>query len=150
MPKKPSYQQLEKRCSALENKNKELSKLYEAATALNSEFSLEKTLQSIAGHIAKVLDTRGCVLYFWHRDKNLLEVLIEYNEFYPERIYQPGLIYDLVEYPASLNALENNQTLHIRIDDPAADKSEIALMKELGIFESLYLPLTADNRVLGA
>jgi signal transduction histidine kinase len=149
MPKKPSYEQLEKRCSELENENRKLNKLYEAATAISSDFSLENTLQSIAGHIAKVLDSRGCEILFWHREKNQLKVLIDYSESCPDQADKPGRTYDLDKFPGSLHALVTNQTLHVRIDDPAADKPEIVLMKEQGLFESLSLPLTADNQVLG-
>ncbi len=149
MSNKPSYEQLENRISELANENRKLNKLYEAATAINSDLSLEKTIKSIASHIAKVLDSTGCAILFWLRDKNQLETLIDYNPFYPEKVDKPGRTYDLDNHPSTLHALETNQTYHVRIDDPEADELEIAFMKTQRVFDSLLLPLTVGKQTLG-
>ncbi len=148
MSNKRSNEQMENRLSELENENKNLQKLYEAATAINSDFSLENTLKTIASHIAGVFNSSGCTILLWLREKNQLKSLIDYNKFYPDKTDELSRIYDLNKYPATLHALETNQILHVRIDDPAADELEIALMKKQEIFESLALPLTAGKQVL--
>jgi len=149
MSNKPSYEQLENKLSELENDNRELQKLYEAATAITSDFSLENTLKSIAGHIAEVLDSSGCAILLWLREKNQLKTLIDYNPLSSDKIDKSGQIYDLAKHPATLHALETNQIYHVRIDDPEADELEIALMKKQEVFESLVLPLTVGKNVLG-
>jgi GAF domain-containing protein len=60
-----------------------------------------------------------------------------------------GIIYDLKDYSAMLHVLKTGQTLLLRINDPKADKAEVALMKEQGIFTSLAIPLKTNKQVLG-
>ena len=62
---------------------------------------------------------------------------------------KPGQIYDLKVYPATLNVLETGQTNLIQVDDPKADKAEVALMREQNVFTNLILPLKTKNRVWG-
>ncbi len=149
MSNKPSYAQLENRLSELEKENRNLNRLYEAATEIGSNLSLEDTLESITSHIIKIFDCSGCSISLWLRDKNQLKTLIDSDKFYPDEVDKPGLIYDLKKYPETLNALKTGQTYHVQIDDPVADKAEIALMKEQEIFETLVLPLATGNRALG-
>ncbi len=111
MTLKPTYEELE-------NENRKLKKMYEAATTTDTASSLHNTLKSIATHIVEVLNVSGCEILLWHRDKNQLENIIDYSKINPDEVDEPGLIYDLDKYPETLHALESNQTFHVQIDDP--------------------------------
>ena len=133
----------------LENGIRDLKKIYDVTTTTNTSSSLENTLKPIAAHITEILNVSGCAILLWRRDKNQLETLIDYYKIYPDVVDELGYIYDLGKYPETLNALETNQIYHIRIDDPEANALELMIMKEQEVFESLILPLTENNQVLG-
>ena len=149
MSDKPTYEQLKDRLTKVENEIKELRMLYKAATALGSNLSLKDTLDSVATHIADALDSAGCSISRWHADRNQIETLADHNKFHPDDADMPGQIYDLKDYPATLNVLETGQTHLIQVDDPKADKAEVALMREQNIFTNLILPLKTKKRVWG-
>ena len=132
MDRKPTCEELEQRVKELEKENSDLNRLYETATAIGSNLSLEETLESITSHIINTFNCSGCAISLWLRDKNQLKTLIDSEKFYPDVADKPGQIYDLKKYPEMLNVLKTGQTHHIQIDGRVADKAdkaEIALMK---------------------
>lgn len=149
MPGKLTYSQLENRLITVEQEVKELRALYRAATKIGANLSYQETLDAVAVNIIDAIGANGCSISKWHRNKNQVETLIDHNINSPEEADNPGRIYDLKKYPATLRALTSGQTLLIKIDDPIADMAEIALMKEQGIFTNLIVPLKTKNRVLG-
>ena len=95
------------------------------------------------------MNTAGCTIELWHRDRNELEVLIDKSKRYPDDVEKPGKIYDLKEYPATLRLLETCQPAQIQVDDDTADKAEISSMRQMGVFSLLMVPLIVRANVLG-
>ncbi len=149
MPQKASYPQQEKKLRKLEKENAHLKKLYEAATAIESNFSSDAVLESIAVQMAKALDAAGCTVELWHPEKNQIEVMIDYSRFYPDEVEEVGNIYDLAEFPVTLQVLQNQQIKQIQVDDPTADAAEVALMQEMEVFSLMMVPMITQNRVIG-
>lgn len=149
MSDKLTYKQLENRLSKVESEIRELRTLYNAATGIGSNLSFKDTLKSVVLNIIDALNSAGCTISKWHRDRNQIESLADYSRFYPEEVDNHGQIYDLEDYPATLNVLETGQVLLIQVDDPKADKAEVALMREQEVFTNLMLPLKTKSRVLG-
>ncbi len=149
MADKPTYEELEDGLTKAKNEAKKFQTLYSAVTSIGSNLSLETTLESVATQITNALDSAGCAILLWHREQNKFENLIDYSKFFPDEADEKGVIYDLKNYPAMLHVLKTGQPLLIRLDDPKADKAEVALMKEQGIFTSLAIPLKKDKQILG-
>jgi len=138
MSDKLPYSQFENRLAATEKELTELRSLYSAATQISENLSLEDTLKNVAVTIINTLRSNGCSVSRWHRDKNKIETLLDYNNAYPEEADRPGRTYDLTNYPATHRALTHGQTLLLKADDPLADEAETALMKEH--FTNLMVP----------
>ncbi|MCP4757312.1 MAG: GAF domain-containing protein, partial [Proteobacteria bacterium] len=144
-----TYEQLEDRIKELNDENKELRILYDAATAIGSTLSLEETLESIAMNVTAALDSAGCVISLWLPDRNQIKVLIDHYESHPDGADEPGQIYNLEDSPETLKVLETGQALLIRRDDPKVDRKEIEFMKEEGIFTNLVIPMKTKDRAIG-
>ncbi len=134
---------------ALEQRNRELSTLYEAATAISSDLSLNVVLQTVAEQATRALGSSGCALSLWNREENLIETLVDYNTAWPEETESPGTMYDLTNYPATRNVLEVGKPCLIQYDDPTADEAELSLMRKWDVFTLLMLPLIVRDRVVG-
>ncbi len=139
-------EELRRREETLRRRNRELAVLYEAATATGSSLSLDAVLQTVADQMTRVLNSKGCALSLWDRARNVIETLVDYSTRWAE---PAGTVYDLNDYPATLQVLETRQPMVIQRDDPTTDEAELALMREQGIRTLLMLPLIAGDRVLG-
>jgi PAS domain S-box-containing protein len=135
--------------AALERQNRELTTLFKAATAISSDLSLDKVLEAVSLQMIHALVVTGCSISLWHEDENILETLADYSYNPNKQTEEPGTIYNLDDYPATLAVLESREPLVIRNDDEAADAAELTLMREFGIFDLLILPLIARDRVIG-
>lgn len=149
MSDKPTHEQLANRLVEAENKIKEFRILYNAATSIGSNLFLEDAIRSVPMHVANALHSCGCAISRWRRDRNDLEILFDYCRCFPDQADKPGRTYDLRDYPTSLHMLETGRAVLIQVDDPEADKAELEIMREHGIFTNLALPLKTGNRVFG-
>ena len=149
MSEKPTYEQLEDRLTKIENEIKDLRILYNAATGIRSNLSFQDTMESVTVHIIEALNSAGCTISRWHRDRNQIETLADHSKYYPDEVDAHGKIYDLKDYPATLNVLETGQSLLIQVDDLKADKAEVAFMREQSVFTNLVVPLKTKSRVWG-
>jgi diguanylate cyclase (GGDEF)-like protein/PAS domain S-box-containing protein len=149
MAAKPTYEELEESLKKAESGIKEYRSLYNAATAIASNLSLKDVLTSIAKQIVKAFNFVGCTIELWHRERDEIEVLLDYSKLYPNEVEKPGKIYYLKEYPTTLKVLETGQTIQIQLDDPSADKAELEFMHEERIFSLMIVPLIGRNQVLG-
>jgi len=134
---------------AQRRRNRELTTLYEAATAISSDLSLDVVLRTVAEQMTRAFNSSGCALSLWHRERNLVETLVDYNTAWPAETEPPSMTYDLDDYPATRRVLEIGQPMLIQRDDPTADEAELALMREWDAFTLLMLPLIARDRVVG-
>ncbi len=138
--------ELRRREEALRRRHSELTTLYEAAITVSSSLSLDAVLQTVADQMTKLLDTDGCALSLWHRERDIIETLVDHSTTWME---DSGTLYDLSQYPATRHVLETRQPLVIQREDPTADGAEVTLMEKQGIRTLLMLPMIARDRVLG-
>jgi PAS domain S-box-containing protein len=134
---------------ALRRRNRELTTLYEAATAVSSNLSLSVVLETVAEQMTRALDSSGCALSLWNRERNLVETLVDYHMASTGQTVPPGTLYNLNDYPATRHVLETRQPMIIQHDDPSADQAELSTMAEQEISILLMLPLIVRDRVLG-
>jgi PAS domain S-box-containing protein len=139
-------EELRRREEALRRRNRELAMLYEAATAVSSSLSLSDVLQIVADQMTRLLNSKGCALSLWDRERNVVETLVDYSTTWKE---PSGTTYDLDDYPATRRVLETRQPMVVQYGDPMADEAELALMAEQGIETLLMLPLVTRDQVLG-
>jgi len=149
MPDKPTYKELEERLKVAQSEIRNYQALYNAATTIVSNLSLENVIESVVQQIMNVLNTAGCTIELWHRDRNELEVLIDKSKIYPDDVEKPGKTYDLRKYPATLRVLLTGKPVQIQVDDETADKAEISSMRQMGVFSLLMVPLIVRTKVLG-
>jgi len=123
--------------------------LYNAATAIGSNLSLEAVIKAIVEQIVYALNSDGCTIELWHRRKNISEVLIDYSKVDPEGEVRPGVTWDLNEFPATVQMLETGQPSQVQINDPKADRAEVSLMKKMGICSLLMVPMIGKSQSLG-
>jgi PAS domain S-box-containing protein len=133
----------------LKQRNRELTILYEAATAINSNLSLEIVLYTVAEQVTRALDSNGCALSLWRREEDLVETLVDYSRAWPDETDAPGTTYDLNDYPLTRRVLETGCSIVIQRDDPQTDAAELYLMKKYEAYTVLMLPLIARDRVVG-
>jgi PAS domain S-box-containing protein len=127
----------------------ELSTLYEAATVISSDFSLDVVLESVAQQMTHALDSSGCTLSLWNHERDAVETLVDYNLATLAETEPRGTVYALNDYPARRAALETCRPILIQREDPTADEAELAWMEKQGACTSLMLPLVVRDRVLG-
>ncbi len=161
MTKKPTYEELEKRLAKAENElekrlakaeneTKELNTLYSTVSTIGSNFSLDRTLETVTKQITNSVDSTGCAIFLsHHKKKNIFEILFDYNKFWPELADKKGKIYNFKGYSQISQMLKTKQPLLIQTNDPNEDKAYIKLMKDDGIFTSLLIPLKTNKKVLG-
>lgn len=133
----------------LERQNRELSTLYDAAIVLSSDLSLDKVLEAVAVQMTHALGTTGCSISLWRKADHVIETLVDFSFDPNQMTEEPGTIYKLDEYPATMAVLESRKPYLIRNDDEDADKAELALMQETGTLVLLMLPLIVRDQVIG-
>ncbi len=133
----------------LKRRNRELTTLLDAATAISSNLTLDVVLETVAQQMTRALDTMGCSLSLWDRQRDELETLVEYRTSNPDMMEPSGTVYDLRDFPAMRYVLQSCQPQVIQHDDPAADRAELAFMAQQEIFTLLMLPLKTRDRVIG-
>lgn len=123
--------------------------IHDASKIISSDLSLDKTLNNIVLQITRTLNASGCTISSWERDHNHLITLVDYSKDYPDETEEKGTIFPLLKYPKTLYALETGQTTIIQHDDPNEDESELALLREWGVFTLLMSPLVVKNQTIG-
>jgi len=149
MPDKPTNEELEDKLRIAEKEIHVFRTLYNAATAIGSNLSLEAVIKAIVEQIAYALNSDGCTIELWHRSKNISEVLIDYSKVDPEGEVRPGTTWDLNEFPATVQMLETGQPIQVQINDPKADRAEVSLMKKMGVCSLLMVPMIGKSKSLG-
>lgn len=135
--------------AVLERQNRELNTLFKASSAISSNLSLDKVLETVAVQMIHALGAGGCSISIWHQEEHTVETLVNFS-FDPNKEQESvGSTFALNDYPATLAVLETREPCLIHGDDENADAAELALMKKSGIFVLLMLPLIARDRVIG-
>ncbi len=133
----------------LKQRNDELTTLYEAATVISSALSLDAVLLTVAKQMIRAVESTGCALSLWSQAQNSVETLVDYSLARPDETDPPGTTYDLSDYPTTHQVLKTGQPVVVQHNDPMADETELALMREQGVHTLLMLPLVARDQVFG-
>jgi len=128
----------------LQQRNRELTTLYDATTLISSELSLESVLQTVAEQMTQAIGAGGCELSLWNQ-----EVLVDYSAVQPADVDPPGTIYDLNTLSSSQRVLESRQPMVVQLDDPEACAGEKEWMEAQGVKTVLIVPLVVHEHVLG-
>ena len=129
-------------------RNRELTMLYEAVTAINSDLSLDVVLQTVAKQMIQALGSESCSLWLWDRDQNRVEALVDHRTW-SDGTEPPRVSYDLNDDHVARRVLETREPVMIHADDPAAEEAEWALVKGRGACTLLMFPWIARDQVLG-
>jgi diguanylate cyclase (GGDEF)-like protein len=123
--------------------------LYNAARDFTAGLSEEAVLQAIARHLVGALEAAGCAVSLWEPGQDWVVTLLDYDAGDGLLLDQPGEAYPLADYPATRRALEGQQPVVVRADDPEADPAECVLLQQRGNATVLLLPLGAGEEVFG-
>ncbi len=100
----------------------------------------------LARHIATVAGADECALSTWDEASDRI---VTFGYHPPERagILEPS--YELAGYPATRNVLEAQRGLLVDVDDPRADRAEVAYLRSIGQRSLIMLPLVVRGRSIG-
>jgi len=112
----------------------------------------EHLLEVVCRQIVEGLGVTSCSLSQWDPVRNVVTTEITYTP-HPE-LERPlhiesGGSYTLDQYPSTARVLRERIAVHIRVDDPAADPAEVALLRTAGQQANLMLPLMVGDEVTG-
>ncbi len=134
---------------SLEQRHRQLTILYQAATAINSDLALSTVLRTVAEQMTQALNTDGCALSLWRREHDQIEMVVDYSIVRPNETMPSGTIYDLNKYPTTRQMLESGRPVLIQHDDPTLDAAQQALVNEWRALTLLMLPLVVRDQVVG-
>ncbi len=100
----------------------------------------------LARHIALVAHADDCVLSTWDREG---DQVISFGCYPADRLADLDPSYDLADFPATRAVLNERATLIIDPDDPQADPSEVAYMRQHGDRSLVMLPLIVHGESIG-
>ena len=124
----------------------ELQSLFDASAAISSSLDIERVLNNSAQQMMALLGVEGCAISTWDRTRDLL---VNRCDLPLEGGDPPGTIYRLDDYPTSRRVLQQRQPVAVRLGDPEADPSEIALMVKQDMGSLLMVPLVVRDEAIG-
>jgi diguanylate cyclase (GGDEF)-like protein len=124
----------------------ELSRLLEMSAELSGSLDPRQVAELMAGHLATAMGVPECIISYWDRAAGRLESL----GLYPaDRLTEIEPYFIVQGYPETLRVLEQQATVIIDVDEPAADPAEVALLRRDGNRVLAMLPLVAKGRSIG-
>ena len=127
----------------------EAETLREAAITINSALSLDVVLQTVAKQMSNTIQSAGCAISSWNREKDMVVTLVDHSRAYPEKSDSHGAEYFLKDYPVSRKALENQEIILLQANDPNINAAELQLLHEQEYSILLMLPLVAGKKTIG-
>ena len=124
----------------------ELQRLVDMSGDLAHSLDPLEVADLIARHLAEAIDVDQCAISYWDRSEDRI---LTWGYFPSAR---PGDLrpdYPLVEFPETRRVLEDQVTVIIDVDDPAADQSEVALLRANGDQRVVMLPLVVKGQSIG-
>ena len=124
----------------------ELRRLLDMSSQLSASLQSREVAHITARHLASALAVDECAISYWDRPNNRLATV----GFYPENAHGELVpFFDVGDYPQTLRVLEEQTTVIVNVDDPAADPAETALLRPLGHRTLVMLPLVAKGQSIG-
>jgi diguanylate cyclase (GGDEF)-like protein len=113
---------------------------------LSASLESRQVANIIARHIASALGVDECAISYWDRPNYRLATL----GFFPEKPdHDLTPFFDIAAFPQTLRVLEEQMTMTVDVDDPAADPAETALLTPEGYRALVMLPLVAKGQSIG-
>ncbi len=134
---------------ALQQRNRELTTLYEAATAISSSPLLDRVLRTVAEQMTQALDSSECALYLWDRQDDRIVTLIDYSVVWPEETDAVCTTYGLSDYTAAHHVLETRQPVVLQGAELTAYQARPGMRGTGQAVILLMLPMVARDQVLG-
>lgn len=132
---------------ATERQAEELVVLHEAAVAFSSGLEVEAVLHVLAERLGEALNVTSAFIYDWREESSKSTVLAEWvgsgsaaGEHGPGR----GMVFDLEQHPAALQALQEKRPLAVHATDLDRDSVE-----QGGWQSQLIVPLMIRDRAIG-
>ncbi|MDX1437291.1 MAG: GAF domain-containing protein, partial [Anaerolineales bacterium] len=127
----------------------ELTSLLEAARVASSTVDPDEMVRLIAEQMVKALGVNGCVLSRWDREADQVVTWFKWLADGGGDPDNPGTVYSLAEFESTRKVLQNNEAIVIQANNPDADPSEVAWMRDQGVLSCLMLPLGSGDKVIG-
>src|SRR5664279_2117614 len=100
----------------------------------------------IARHLAEAIGVEQCAISYWDRPEDRI---LTWGYFPAERPQDLRPEYQLADFPETRRVLQDQVTIVIDVEDPAADPSEVALLRANGDSRVVMLPLVAKGESIG-
>lgn len=127
----------------------QLLTLYESTLLISSTLNLDTVLRFVTEQITLIIGMDACFLFDWDRAGQKVEIIAEYLRDGVQRPPGAERSCRLPKHPALLGVLRSGSPLVVRLDDPAGDEKERAMLKEWGMKTLLILPLWVKGRSIG-
>ncbi|HXI79310.1 MAG TPA: diguanylate cyclase [Verrucomicrobiae bacterium] len=124
----------------------ELRLLLDVSSELAASLDSRQVANVLAGHLATVMGVDECAISRWDRDGERVASL-GYYPAVPADELEP--FFDVRLYPRTLQALVDQVTITIDIEDPEADPAEVRLLAAAGHQSLVMLPLIAKGQSIG-
>jgi GAF domain-containing protein len=122
-----------------------LSSLRVDAQEMDAPPDVHALLRGTCRELVELVEAEGCVL-----SRVIGELLIEIAQYSPSgQTLDLGHGYLIPDYPLTQAVIEQRLPQTVSLDDPAADKNEAALLRELGFGSLLMLPIVSGDECWG-
>jgi excisionase family DNA binding protein len=128
-------------------RERDLETVADASVSLGSKHELRDLLSEIASQVTRVLECDACVIYEHVPAERLARVVADYER--TGRRCPPLGPYRFSDFPLTGRVIEERLTVHVDVDDPAADAAEVAALRAAGDVQMLLMPLVSGDRSLG-
>ncbi|MFL5675581.1 MAG: diguanylate cyclase [Chloroflexota bacterium] len=125
---------------------REMRRLLDMSAELSGSLDPRQVADVMAGHLTTAMGVDECIISYWDRGAGLIESLGYYP---PHRLQDIEGAYNVGDFPETLRVLERQVASIVDVDDPAADASEVALMRAEGKKVLAMLPLVAKGQSIG-
>jgi excisionase family DNA binding protein len=128
-------------------REREVEVLVDTATALAVKLDLTELLLEIAMRMTSLLDCHFCAISDYDVEADAVRTLAEYD--HAGRRLPDASPYRLRDFPLTRRVLSEQITAVVNVDDPHADRAEVAELRREGDRSLLMLPLVVQGRSLG-
>lgn len=126
---------------------RDLALLADTASAVSSSLNLAQVLNTITHTIANGLKVDWCEIALWYPEAGRIRTLAEYRAAIWHNGGGPTL--DLKNYPETARLLREGTPLTADVDSEYDDPAEQILLRELGSYQRMALPLDVGGEIIG-
>ncbi len=124
----------------------ELRRLLDMSSELSGSLDPRQVAAVMAGHLARAMNVDECAISYWDRAAGRLESLASYPVGMIEEFDD---YYDLAAFPQTVTVLNDQITVIVDSEDPAADPAEVELMLRRQLRSLAMIPLVAKGQSIG-